>query len=160
MHQILCPVDFSEVSAAALRYAGEFARSWDARITVVYAEPFSPPPYFTRAQIADLEESFRESRSQAEGVLRSFVARALGEGAGEATVRIVDAAPGEAIRRVAAEIRADMIIMGTHGRAGIRRLALGSVAENVLRESEVPVLTIRGTHAGPPREPREVRDAV
>jgi nucleotide-binding universal stress UspA family protein len=147
MHQILCPVDFSEVSAAALRYAGEFARSWEAQITVVYAEPFSPPPYFTHAQIADLEQSFRESRAQAETVLRSFVAKALGEGV-EAALRIVDAPPAEAIHRVATEVAADLIIMGTHGRTGIRRLALGSVAEKVLRESEVPVLTVRGTHRG------------
>ena len=79
MHQILCPVDFSGVSAAALRYASVFARSWDARITVVYAEPFSPPPYFTHSQVAELEESFQASRAQAETVLRSFVEKTLGE---------------------------------------------------------------------------------
>jgi nucleotide-binding universal stress UspA family protein len=114
----------------------------------------------TQAQIADLERGFRESRPQAETVLRAFVAPALGEGTGNAAIRILDAAPAEAIHRVAAEIRADPIIMGTHGRTGIRRLALGSVAEKVLRESEVPVLTIRGTQAGPPRELLEVQGAV
>jgi universal stress protein A len=160
MHQILCPVDFSGVSAAALRYANVFARSWDARITVVYAEPFSPPPYFTHSQIAELEENFQASRAQAESVLRSFVEKTLGEAAPDISIRVVEAPPAEAIRRVAAETRADLIVMGTHGRTGLRRLALGSVAEKVLRESEVPVLTVRSEQTVPPRQLTEVHDAV
>jgi nucleotide-binding universal stress UspA family protein len=61
---------------------------------------------------------------------------------------VIEAAPAEAIRRSAEEAGADLVVMGTHGRSGFHRLMLGSVAERVLRESDVPVLTVRG--GGPP----------
>jgi nucleotide-binding universal stress UspA family protein len=153
MSYILCPVDFSDLSALALRHAARLAGCLGARIAVLYAEPFSPPPYFTPGQIAELESGFRESRKQAALKLREFAAQALGADTPVPEIRIAEAAPAEAIRRVAGELGAEAIVMGTHGRTGFNRLMLGSVAERVLRESRIPVLTVRG-------EDRPVRSII
>jgi nucleotide-binding universal stress UspA family protein len=144
MAHVLCPVDFSDLSALALRYAVRLAGCLEAGVAVLYAEPFSPPPYFTPGQIASLESEFRESRRQAAGKLREFVAQALGPDAPQVEIRIAEEAPADAIHRAAEELGAEAVVMGTHGRTGINRLMLGSVAERVLRESRIPVLTVRG----------------
>lgn len=144
MPSVLCPVDFSDLSALALRHAARLAGCTGARVAVLYAEPFAPPPYFTPGQIERLDREFRESREQAAQKLREFVARTLGPEAPEVDIRIAEDAPADAIRSAAEELGAEVIVMGTHGRAGFNRLMLGSVAERVLRESRIPVLTVRG----------------
>lgn len=155
MRHILCPVDFSELSALALRHAAALANCFQSHITVLYASRFVPPPYFTPGQIARLEREFRESEQQAQADLHEFIAATLGPQPPAVDARIVDALPVEAIRRVAAETQADLIAMGTHGRSGINRLMLGSVTERVLRESHIPVLTVRGE--GGPHQPAAIR---
>jgi len=142
LSHVLCPVDFSDLSARALRYAAMLARRVNARLTVVYAHSFSAPPYFTTGKLEDLERQFRESLREAEAELRRFAQRETGNL--DVDVQIVEAHPVDAIRRAAREIGADLIVMGTHGRSGLNRLMLGSVTEGVLRESQVPVLTVRG----------------
>jgi nucleotide-binding universal stress UspA family protein len=144
LHQILCPVDFSELSARALGYARLLAQCGNARLTVAYAESFSPPPYFTEGRVAELERQYRESFQQAESALRDFVKATLGADSGTVAVRVIEALPADGIRKLAEDTKADLIVMGTHGRSGVNRLMLGSVAERVLRESRIPVLTVRG----------------
>lgn len=142
--QILCPVDFSELSAQGLRYAVAFAQCSDARLTVLYANPFLPPPYFTKTQVDKFEKEFRKSKHAAEKNLRRFVEGTLGLVSRTVQAVVVDALPVKAIHDAASEWKADLIVMGTHGRSGVNRFMLGSVAERVLRESEIPVLTVRG----------------
>ncbi len=143
---ILCPVDFSDLSAAALRYAATLSSRLDARLTVVYANSFSAPPYFTGSKLEDLERQFRESFDEASSALHRFVGKHIpGQ---QAEVRVIEGPPVDAIHKAVAETGADLIVMGTHGRSGWRRFMLGSVTDRVLRESQVPVLTVRGT---PPR---------
>jgi nucleotide-binding universal stress UspA family protein len=145
LRQILCPVDFSDLSSAALRYASLLARCGNARLVVAYAQSFSPPPYFTEGQVGELEHQFRDAFQGAEAALRRFVDAELGAEAGPGTeVKVVEAMPVDGILRLTREIKADLVVMGTHGRSGVNRLMLGSVAERVLRESAVPVLTVRG----------------
>ncbi len=145
LRQILCPVDFSDLSSAALRYASLLARCGNARLVVAYAQSFSPPPYFTEGQVGELEHQFRDAFQGAEAALRRFVDAELGVEAGPGTeVKVVEAMPVDGILRVTRDIKADLVVMGTHGRSGVNRLMLGSVAERVLRESAVPVLTVRG----------------
>jgi nucleotide-binding universal stress UspA family protein len=141
-HRILVPVDFSDHSAGALRWAKELARCGDARLTVIYADAFAPPPYFTSSQIEQMEQQRRASRETAEAQLRRFAGPGV-----EALV--VEGAPADAILRVAAERRADLVAMGTHGRSGWQRWTLGSVTEKVLRAIRVPLLTV-GAAAEPP----------
>lgn len=148
---ILAPVDFSELSALALQYADALSRCSGARITVLHASSFEAPPYFTQGQIEELRARLRAAQRQAERDLRDFVRKALGPEAALPEVRVVEGRPTETILRTAAEIGADLIAMGTHGRSGWNRLMLGSVTERVLRESSIPVLTVRANAAPPPR---------
>lgn len=76
-------------------------------------------------------------------VLRELAALAGSKGA-RARLRVAHGEVVQAILEVAADVGAGLIVLGTHGRRGVSRLALGSVAESVLRESPVPVLTLRG----------------
>ncbi len=145
LRRILSPVDFSALSAHALRYASLLARCGKARLVGAYAESFSPPPYFTEDQVGELERQFHDAFQGAEVALRRFVNAELGTEAGSETeVKVVEAMPVDGILRLTRDIKADLIVMGTHGRSGLNRLMLGSVAERVLRESEIPVLTVRG----------------
>jgi nucleotide-binding universal stress UspA family protein len=156
LRQILCPVDFSNLSAHALRYASMLARCENARLVVAYAESFSPPSYFTEGQLGELERQTRDAFRGADSALRRFVDAELDAEAASATeVRIVEAMPVDGIVRLTRDIKADLIVMGTHGRRGMNRLMLGSVAERLLRESEVPVLTVRGDTKAAMTPPRK-----
>jgi nucleotide-binding universal stress UspA family protein len=147
---ILVPVDFSEISAHALRTASLLAaRCGNAEIIAMYANRFEAPPYFTVGRLTELQSEFRESLQLAEESIGAFVRSTLGDNADSVQVRAMEALPADGIRQFAALKKADLIVMGTHGRSGLNRWMLGSVAERVLRESPVPVLTVRSA----PREP-------
>lgn len=138
--QILCPIDFSETSARALRHAGRLARLSGGRITVAHAHSWEAPVYFTASRMADLERQFEEAKHEAEQALKEFVAR---ESPGlPAAVAVVDAAPTEGILHLAKETSTDLLVMGTHGRSGWNRFLLGSVTERVIHETAIPVLTM------------------
>jgi nucleotide-binding universal stress UspA family protein len=145
---ILCPVDFSEISREALRYAGLLAGCDRSRLVVAYADRYEAPPYFTPARLAELEAEHRQALRGFGDSLRAFVQETLGSRKFPAETRLLEAYPADGIRDLAAREAAGLIVMGTHGRGGWNRWAMGSVAERVLRESPVPVLTVR--HAAPP----------
>src|SRR5574340_619134 len=146
---ILAPVDFSPLSAAGLRYAAEFARCTQARLTVLFANPFTPPPYFTQGKIAQMEEQYREGMREAEAQLHKFAEESVGEPRPDFGIQVVEALPVDGIMSAAANLGADLIAMGTHGRSGLNRFMLGSVAERVIREANIPVLTVRGGEGRP-----------
>ncbi len=149
---ILCPVDFSELSAHALRYASLLAGCGNSKVLAAYANWFEAPPYFTEARVAELQSEFRESLEQAAQMLDEFVARTVAEGSGaEIQTRVIEALPADGILKLAHSAAAGLIAMGTHGRTGFSRWTLGSVAERVLRESPVPVLTVRNAPPQPIR---------
>lgn len=141
---ILAPVDFSPLSGLGLRWAGALARCGGARLTVLYANPFTPPPYFTSGRIERMRASHREEMREAEEELRRFTASAMGKVEPWVGIQVAQALPVDAILAAADAGGADLVVMGTHGRSGINRFMLGSVAERVLRQSRVPVLTVRG----------------
>ena len=143
--RILCPVDFSGLSDLALKYAATGARVFDATLLVFHAHRFEPPAYFTKTQVAELIRQHRAEQSQARDFLRLHVRKRLGAEAGRLRLQFqtADAHPVDAILKAAGKRRADLIIMGTHGRGGAQRLWLGSVAENVIRQAEVPVFVVR-----------------
>ncbi len=151
--KILCPVDFSELSGLGLRYAAAVARRHGAKLTVLYAHSFQPPPYFSVNELEALHQRIRDWVGDAHAALERFIA---GHGAGPAEAMVVEGLPADVIRRVAADIGAGLIVIGTHGRSGVNRLMLGSVTERVLRESRVPVLTVRGDAAALPVGPRKI----
>jgi nucleotide-binding universal stress UspA family protein len=140
---ILCPTDFSEPSVRALHYGKYLADCFDARLITLYADPFSPPPYFTSRQAEDLAKTIQDLKGAAHEYLGRFVRQHLG-GSNDVDTVVIENQAVPAILLTAEKNRADMIVMGTHGRSGINRLMLGSVTEKVLHETDRPVLTVPG----------------
>lgn len=140
---ILCPVDFSDCAAAGLRYAAAVARCHKARLAVLHADRFSAPAYFTPSQVTQLAEQAKQWRAGAQRSLEEFVHAAVGLEPIDAHACISEAPSVEAILDMASNLHADLIVMGTHGRSGVDRLRLGSVAERVLRLARIPLLAVR-----------------
>lgn len=143
--KILCPVDFSELSDLALKYAAAGSRAFNASVVVFHAQRFELPPYFTPGQIAELTRQHRDEQAKAKEFLRLRVRKVLGAEADALPVKfdLTDAHPVDAVLEAAERHGADLIIMGTHGRGGAKRLWLGSVVENVVRQAGVPVFVVR-----------------
>ncbi|MFN0246397.1 MAG: universal stress protein [Kofleriaceae bacterium] len=133
---ILVPTDFSECSMHALDYACELAQRLDASIHLVNC--VSVPP---EINIALTQEMVETLRSGAEQALDKLVSR---PGVRFARPQVVSMDPREGILDAAQRTKADLIVLGTHGRRGFTRFMLGSVAEGVLRRATCPVLTLRG----------------
>ena len=136
--RILVATDFGEAAARALAAGALVASAYDATLTVLHAERFEPPPYFTLDQIARLEGERRSAQAAAEAHLRRLAARIT---AYPIQPAVVDAPPVEAILQASAG--ADLVVLGTHGRHGPGRWWLGSVAERVVRASHTPVLVVK-----------------
>ena len=138
MRRILCPVDFSETSAHALEQAEALSRWSNARLTVLYVyEPlFMPVPALPAPNDRVSEAELARARDETARFVAALAPRAAPD-------VIVDVdRPVSAILRHAATLRADLIVMGTHGAGGFERLMLGSVAEKVVRKATCPVLTV------------------
>ncbi|MBP9900572.1 MAG: universal stress protein [Verrucomicrobiota bacterium] len=142
---ILCPVDFSELSDLALKYAAAGARVFDATLVVFHAARFELPAYFTSAQADALKRQRQDQQKQVKVFLRLHARKLLGQEAGRIHLRFgtADAHPVDATLAAARKSKAGLIVIGTHGRGGASRLWLGSVAENVVRQAEVPVFVVR-----------------
>jgi nucleotide-binding universal stress UspA family protein len=139
---ILCPTDFSKPATLALHYGKELADCYDADLLVLYADPFTPPPYFTAGQIDKLMKELELSKKRAQKSLITYVRNHLGDSAKTEPVVIEDL-PVSSILKVAKQRDVGLIVMGTHGHSGFSRVMLGSVAERVLHEVDRPVLTVR-----------------
>ena len=139
---VLAAVDFSDWTGPVLRTAAELAERFGAKATAVYAEQFRPPPYFTEGNIQRVVEALDLQRDEAHRHLADTVRK---EGGGDAAfaTQLLDMPPTEGILKAAEEVGAGAIVLGTHGRSGLNRMLMGSVAENVVRQARVPVLTVR-----------------
>ncbi len=139
--RILCPVDFSDQSAMALRAAGVMALAFGSEVTVLHAQRLEAPVYFTAAQTQALQTQLRRSARSAKKHLSEFAQEHLPPEVAHHTL-VVESEPVSAILKIQHEIGADLIAMGTHGRGGLARVRLGSIAESVLHQAEVPILTV------------------
>lgn len=149
--RILVPVDFSECSGAAFAAAVELARKLGATITLlhVWDVPFLWPSVSDTMVTVPTEEPMTVAqlvKKRANEELQRFLADYPHAGV-EVTGRLEMGEPTLAICRVAQDGHHDLIVMGTHGRTGFSRVLAGSVAENVVRHSPVPVLTVRTSDA-------------
>jgi nucleotide-binding universal stress UspA family protein len=149
MKNILVPTDFNELATAALRTAAWMATATGARITLLYADRFDPPLEFLHVEVLTVAKEIERARQAARDELARYAAAHLPPEVERETV-VVEQEPVTAVLAYALDHDFDLIAMGTHGRGGLQRLILGSVAEAVLRESPVPVLTV---HATQPRTP-------
>jgi nucleotide-binding universal stress UspA family protein len=141
LNRILVPTDFSETATHAMRYASDLAGRLGASLTVVYADPFVPPVDYT-ASIGGWDEySFVQLKARAEDQLRHDAKTNIDPAVPyDAIVRV--AAPLDGILAMAREWGSGLIVMGTHGRTGFRRLIIGSVTEAVMRKAAVPVIAV------------------
>ena len=138
---ILVPTDFSETASHALRYASGLAQTLGARLTVVYSDRFMPPIDYTATVGAWDESSFAQMKARAEEQLQRDAETNIDPSVPYDTVVRV-AAPLDGITDQARESGAGLIVMGTHGRSGLRRVIIGSVTEAVMRRAEVPVIAV------------------
>jgi nucleotide-binding universal stress UspA family protein len=138
--KILVPVDFSDFSREALAAATGIAELRGAEITLLHVmiEPQASVPYEV---YIDWQKVKGEIRADAEKLLAQMAAP--GTSAGKAVKRLEWGEPASTIVQVAKEGSFDLIVMATHGRTGLSRLFLGSVAENVIRHAPCPVLSFR-----------------
>jgi universal stress protein A len=138
--RILVPVDFSANSLYALDYAVDFAEPSKAELLVIYVVE---PLYYAMSEFAApavgelLEEQRRQSRAQLTRLEAGYAKRKV-----KLRALMQVGMPYQAIVDAAKQLKADLIIMATHGRTGMSHLLLGSVAERVVRLAGCPVLTL------------------
>jgi nucleotide-binding universal stress UspA family protein len=148
---ILHPTDFSENSAFAFRLACALARDYGAQLVIMHV---APPPFGAYSEgiylptpegfLEPLEDELRKLQPHDKSIVTEH--------------RLVEGEAGPMILKLAAEVKADVIVMGTHGRTGLVRLVMGSVAEQVVRKARCPVLTVK--HPVPAVAPTPVEEAV
>ena len=128
---ILVPIDGSETAYAAVDQAVQLAKTFNGKITVVQVmtlDPYIAAEYITAAQTNDLIERARTAIQQ------NLDDTQLLEG------QVVNTE----IAKAAKTLGADLIVIGSHGRTGFKKFFLGSVAQSILGQSDVPVLVVRG----------------
>jgi nucleotide-binding universal stress UspA family protein len=140
-NKVLCAVDFSRSAHDALEQAADVARRAGAQLTLVHvldapeavgARPSVPAPAVLEEEAHELARKLEEWRGEAERL----------SGAPVRTV-LADGPPAAEIAHLAEAGDFDLVVTGTHGRHGMRRLLLGSVAERVVRDAPCPVLVAR-----------------
>ncbi len=144
---ILVATDFSEYADVAVAQATAIARTADAEVVAMYAFEASPASSYavageggTAAMIADWIAAERKRRKEKLYELESDIKK---QGVRARTL-FVEGYADEVVVKQADELGADLIVIGSHGRTGMSRWLLGSVAEHVVRRSRVPVLIARG----------------
>jgi nucleotide-binding universal stress UspA family protein len=143
---ILCPIDFSDGSAAALRHAAAIASHFATRLILLTVED----PLLTEA--ADLATGVLWDPESCKREMASFARKTFGPEAPILTALEYDVAvgkPAPEILRVARERSCDLIVISTHGLTGVRKLFFGSTTERVLRETTRPVLITPPADPGP-----------
>ncbi|MCA9634287.1 MAG: universal stress protein [Myxococcales bacterium] len=142
--KLLVPVDFSPCSAHALRYAAFLAESWGAEVGVVYV--WEPPLTPSQDPTADVPYTAQEFQSQAaqrlDADLVAFIEHAQFPESVTVTRKTLRGDPKKRIVEEAVDADYDLVLLGTHGRKGLERLLLGSVAEWVVRHADVPVMVV------------------
>jgi nucleotide-binding universal stress UspA family protein len=140
--RILCPTDFSSPSLEGLKAANELAHHFSAELVVLHVNPPIPVmPEGHGAMNFNIPEYQKEMERAANEQIGKVVERWVTPGV-KATARVAQGDPAEEVAAAAAETKADLIVMSTHGRTGWRRFVTGSVTEKVVRLAELPVLTV------------------
>ncbi|MGH7298546.1 MAG: universal stress protein [Polyangiaceae bacterium] len=141
---VLVPIDFGEPSGVALEAAIDLARRFDAQLTLVHVYDiptyvYSGITYPTGELLGQLQKAARDSFDKELRRVHAELPTAKG------VLRCGPAA--QEILATIDEVHPDLVVIGTHGRKGVKHALLGSVAEKVVRSSPVPVLTMHGREA-------------
>ena len=144
VRRILHPTDFSPASRAAFKRAAEMAKADRAQLLLVHVLapplPIAGEGYISPNVYEDLENS---ARKYAEKHLSVLQAKAREAGV-KAVALLLEGVVHEEIARAAKSKKADLIVIGTHGRTGLAEFFLGSVASRVAAVAPCPVMTVRG----------------
>lgn len=145
--KILCPLDFSEHSLKALHAAKEMAARFQSTLILLHVNS----PVFQGGNIGYNAPSMdfnvtlyqKELNRSAQKSLNDVISKHLDDANFEVQPRVATGREAEQITRLAEKEAVDLIVIATHGKSGLKRLLLGSVAERVIRHARQPVLIIR-----------------
>jgi len=141
LKRVLVPVDFSEPSRKAIRYAYEFAGQFGARLTLLHVvEPLSYPPDFAMVPLLPPDVEGRrilELTKHLEELARSVA------GGVETEAVVITGRPWQGVVDHAKSSETDLIVVSTHGYTGLKHVLLGSVTEKIVRHAPCPVLVVR-----------------
>ncbi len=141
LNTILFPTDFSHASDAALAWATSLARDTGAKIVILHVE--EPPLAYGGGELY-----YGIPEPNTEALQKMLSNLKPGDPNVRYEHRLVTGDPADEIVRVANEMGADLIMMGTHGRRGLTRVLMGSVAELVVRHASCPVMTLKDKAEG------------
>ncbi len=136
---ILVPTDFSEYSRQALSYAETVAKTFDAKIVLIHV---IDTVSYAVSESVQWNEVYARLEATVQPMLDGLIREAEKSGVA-AESRLTQGVPYDQIVKTAENVHADLIVMATHGRTGMRHVLLGSVAERVVRLAPCPVLTVR-----------------
>ena len=141
--RICCPIDFSDASRAAMEVAADLARRFEADLMLLHAYPI-PGYTFPDGSVVASPKMMQDLADQAQKHLEEWRLEAEKlVGAPRVTSEKAVGEPAAEILEAAKDTRADLIVMGTHGRTGLEHALMGSIAERVVRRANCPVLTVR-----------------
>ena len=141
IRNILVPVDFSDCSLAGLKYAIKFARNLRARIIVLHVIDLGPVMMTTACGDYDSATYLAAARRRCDDQMRAFLKQVDFGGVLVDALAVAGYCP-TAIYEAAAKQAADLIIISTHGRTGLRHALFGSIAEGTARHAGCPVLVV------------------
>jgi nucleotide-binding universal stress UspA family protein len=141
---ILVAVDGSETAERALREAIQLARSLSSRIRVIHV--INSTPWVAQGAPGAIEELLTQLRGTGESIIHEAktAVRAAGVPVDDRLIEALGEEAGAIVVTEANDWPAELIVCGTHGRRGLRRLLMGGDAEYIVRHSPVPVLLVRG----------------
>jgi nucleotide-binding universal stress UspA family protein len=139
--KVCCAVDFSEMSRVTMEEAADVARRYEAELTLLHV--FDTRPIAQDVAPDLVLEKFEKAGPELERMLGAWAAQAARISGGEVRSALLTGFPATEIVRFARDGHYDLVVMGTHGRTGLSRLVLGSVAEHTVRDAHCPVLVVR-----------------
>ena len=155
VNRVLYATDLSGVSEPAWQETQRLGRLFGAEVLILHvmAPPILPTEGFLPPQM--YQDVVDGVRREAAGALDRLLASVPGSGL-KLRIRLEDGPPAQRILEIAAQEAADLLVIGTHGRTGLERLVLGSVADRMVRQASCPVLTVRPTLGAPRSEIRRI----
>jgi nucleotide-binding universal stress UspA family protein len=154
-NRICCAVDGSEPSRRALQLAAGLAKRLEASLTVLHVHDVPSVGMTEVPAVPPMSRSaFDRDREEARRLLEAARAEGDAIAPGRVSAELLQGDPAWEIVKYGAEHDCDVIVVGTHGRTGVRRLVVGSVAERILRDATCPVLAVRARREleAPPSE--------
>ena len=151
-NRILVPTDGADEMTRVIDHAADLARAHGAELHFVYV--VNTASFATLPMETSWESVTSILEEEGEAALSAAEDRAV---AGDVVTAVREGPPSREVVEYAGEEECDLVVMGTHGRGGLNRLILGSVAERVVRSSEVPVLTVRVGETGRRRKSEDER---